>query len=187
MNFLECDLEDLIFEYSLTKEGRNILANRGLFIDRPLMRQVRLSTYGVADLIEIVGAHVIQINIIELKKGELSSKDYTQLCRYMTAIKRLVSIQGIDITVSGTLIGKSIKQEGDFCFLINEGRISVYTYEFDLEKGLVFNRSNGWHRPDEGEEGSLNKLIHGAYCDNYPEEVLEVMKISEQLNKENNE
>lgn len=187
MNFLECDLEDLIYECSLTKEGRDKLLDRGLYISRPLLRQVKLSTYGVADLIEISGGSNVHIDIIELKKGKLEPKDYLQLCRYMTAIKNLISLDGIRISVSGILIGKEIKPEKDFCYLINEGELFVYTYDFDIEKGLRFNRSYGWYRTDAEEIGSLNSLLNGVYSDTHMEFTPKKLESSKDLNKEDNE
>lgn len=56
MDFLEKDLEDLIYEASQTEEGRSKLVSRGLYPLRcPLKRQVPLGSYGIADLVEVRG------------------------------------------------------------------------------------------------------------------------------------
>ena len=53
MDFLEKDLEDIIWDASKTNEGRSILSKRGLDIEGKMFRQVSLAEYGRIDLASV--------------------------------------------------------------------------------------------------------------------------------------
>lgn len=163
MNVLEHELEEIIEQYSMTKEGCDKLKERGLPVNRGLLRQVRIGAYGIIDLMSI-HAHVsngnlfLHSNIYELKKGDIGIEALLQLCRYMSGIEHLLKEKEAlieekhnvllrDISVSGIAIGKSIKRGGDFVYLYNQMgvNISIYEYSIDVDKGLLFNEKfRGW-------------------------------------------
>ena len=54
MDFLEKDLEDIIWNAQSTREGREKLKSRGLNIQGKVFRQPNLGEYGIPDLVSIV-------------------------------------------------------------------------------------------------------------------------------------
>lgn len=166
MDFLEKDLETIIYETAQNKEGRMKLSERGLEIRGKLLRQVRIGTYGIADLITVeINRHKdsehINITIYELKKGVLNLDALTQASRYETGIRRFIEQNYYDedihfLTVNIILIGRSVEYNGDFLFLLNKcidsGDVDVYTYSYDID-GLKFERQySGWNIAEEGFE-----------------------------------
>lgn len=180
MKFLEEDLEQMIWEASGTPEGRDKLYERGLHIKSLLYRQVSLGSYGYTDLLGVsgkMGGGVI-LQVIELKKGELNCDHLMQLCRYITGLNRHISKHlqlPYEISIEAGLIGKSVKSSSDFVFLIDRTDVGIYTYEFDLEDGLIFNQPCGWKRNDETFSDELEDVFNGISTE-LDEEYLDFVK-----------
>ena len=83
MKFLEKNLEDIIFETDNEK-----LQERGLDIRGKKFRQLRLSHYGIADIVTVsrIGQS-LQIDIFELKKDVITVDTLLQALRYIEGIK----------------------------------------------------------------------------------------------------
>lgn len=163
MDFLEKDLETIIYETAQNKEGRMKLSERGLDIQGKLLRQVRIGAYGIADLITVEinrynDSKHINITIYELKKGALDLDALTQASRYETGIRSFIKQNYYDedshyLTVNIILIGRDVEYNSDFLFLLNKcmdrGDVGVYTYSYDID-GLKFDRQySGWSLTEE--------------------------------------
>jgi len=163
MNFLEKDLETIIFETSNEK-----LDKRGLCLYGKKIRQLRIGNYGVCDIVcisrEIKNVieqydwdkfHVFKyptllINIIELKKDEISANTLLQAIRYCTGIESYISKRtDINLEFSITLIGKTVAG-GDFIYSpsIIEN-LNIYTYEYGYD-GIKFKSHHGYKLSNEG-------------------------------------
>lgn len=164
MEFIEKDLENIIWDNAQTLEGREKLFSRGLDIRGKLFRQVNIGGYGIADLISVEierdrwGYDVI-VTIYELKKEQINVDTLTQACRYRQGIQRFVNarygdaIEDFYLTINITLIGKTVETQSDFVFLLNrcidDCNLSVYTYKYDID-GLCFEEVCGeWHKAKE--------------------------------------
>ena len=160
MNFLEKDLEDIIFNTDNEK-----LRARGLLIYGKKLRQVNLGSYGIADLITVKTVllnqewheekgHKLVVTIYELKKDSLGFLAFGQLCRYKTAIERMLDNYNmydyfVDYEINMVLIGKDIEQKNDFCYLVNNTEfLKTYTYSYGID-GLEFKQTFGWHMNGE--------------------------------------
>lgn len=131
MNFLEKDLEEIIFTSS-----RKELEDRGLYIGKrsKLLRQKKIGNYGIADLLEVSKPYyhpIIKrvckgsINVIELKQDKIGISAFLQALGYLKGIKRYLESRGCDelFNYEITLIGKTIDINSSY----------VYLYEFTNE------------------------------------------------------
>lgn len=186
MDFLEKDLEDIIYEASQTKEGRNFLMERNLPIQShgKMYRQVRLGSYGVADLIDISMDSVIDkcdrslslhVEIIELKKDLIDYKALGQSCRYFRAVKDMANLMldnerfdEYDFHIS--LIGSGIDNSDNDSFLFLYNEISdfadIFTYKYKMD-GIFFEYiPHTWHKTNPNFDQEVIKNIqHPAYSD----------------------
>ena len=158
MNFLEKDLEEIIFN---TPSG--ILLERGLPIFGIKKRQLRLGKYGIADLVTIewdslyLDKHYI-ITIYELKKDKIGISSFLQVLGYAKAIKSyLEDVRNIsNFKIKIVLIGKEVDTTGSFCYIpelfsndssgVALGQIydvNFYTYNFDIN-GFNFKSHYGY-------------------------------------------
>jgi hypothetical protein len=127
-----------------------------------LFRQVKVSTYGIIDLITVeieAGVKVpnICVTIYELKKGKIDLTAVGQISRYKTAVERFLdaSVRNgrgekiYDYTVFGVLVGDGYAN-GDVCFVVdNADWLCFYEYELSLKGGIGFNHDEGWKNTDE--------------------------------------
>lgn len=139
MNFLEKDLEDIIFE-----NDNDLLCERGLPISGIKMRQVNLGDYGIADLLTVERVpelNTLAVTVYELKKGKINTDALLQLSRYITGIKEYLIHRGSKcrVNIRGILIGDQIDTKTDFTFLYNllEDIVSAYSYNYELD-GMYF-------------------------------------------------
>lgn len=165
MNFLEKDLEQIIFETC-----NDTLMDRGLWITGEKIRQLKIGNYGIADLITwrrvTYGPclNYLEINIYELKKDRVGVSAFFQAVRYMKGIssymkrRRFMCNYGFNIH----LVGKSIDDSGSLCYLtdhINREAtdmsfgelltISFYEYKYDID-GLTFLETKGYELVNSG-------------------------------------
>jgi len=179
MDFLEKDLEDIIWE-NLGKENVRKLYDKGLdlfsiineinssqdIIESPLMkyRQLKIGNYGIADIVlveknydygfkgEIVPG--IDIYIIELKKGKIDLNAIKQTYRYKIGIERYLRQRGIklhNIKIYPVVIGKKINEDHDWVYMAESlDNLRVFSYNYAID-GLSFEEETFYyHLIDEG-------------------------------------
>lgn len=154
MNILEKEIEDVIFE-ALQNSPQDLI-DRGLPVStrKVYVRQPDLSVYGRAD---VVGFHVgnksrgsrhISIDIIEIKKDQITASTLLQAVRYAKAVEQYINatLKRTWADTSIILIGKSIDLNNDFLYFpdIFYG-VSYYTYGIDLHKGISFKKHSGYY------------------------------------------
>lgn len=160
MDFLERDLEDIIFSSNL-----HSLQQRGLDISGKRKRQVKIGNYGIADIITIskptyaeIGldgddmAHhgQITITIFELKQNKIDVNTLMQSYRYKKGVSSYIQSRCFEAKVEIVLIGKSIEQNGDFPYLVGElDGVDIYTYNYLID-GIHFVKRDGFYLNDEG-------------------------------------
>lgn len=153
LNFLEKDLEDIIFE-----TDNNILKNRGLSIRGYKFRQVNMGLYGVADIININKSYFdtngletlpfLKINIIELKKDAVDINTFFQSIKYARYLQLYFEKRDIDIRIEFTLIGKYIDTKNEFCYLSSVfDNVKFYTYKYQHD-GIYFHYRCGYQISD---------------------------------------
>lgn len=139
MKFLEKNLEDIIFETDNEK-----LQERGLDIRGKKFRQLRLSHYGIADIVTIsrIGQS-LQIDIFELKKDVITVDTLLQALRYLEGIKTYFRKRKFKKHVYYTirLCGKRIYNLRELSLLSSNintvEMIDLITYDYDFN-GLKF-------------------------------------------------
>ncbi len=191
MNFLEKDLEILIFEASKTLDGREQLRKRGLdFIFNPLHRQVDLGAYGILDLLQVqyetFGKQPkISIDVIELKKDEINVETFLQAIRYCTGIREYIKSRydDADISFNIHLIGKVLETKSNFCFLTDwidyQGfDLIFYEYKASLEVGFYFETKSGYHAKGRN-DGKMELFLD--LIESYQKET--ISKYVDELNK----
>jgi hypothetical protein len=143
MKFLEKNLEDIICETSNEK-----LQERGLLIDGKKFRQVKLSHYGVADIISVKRyGQSLHIDLIELKKDSISVDALIQSLRYVEGIRHYLRKRSFNRKVFFTikLCGNTVfnlKELSLLCSYItgnhkNVEFVDLYTYNYTME-GIFF-------------------------------------------------
>jgi hypothetical protein len=137
MNFLEKDLESIIYE-----APKSAISKSGLPFYGKVFRQLRIGNYGIADLVTvhrslIFSDHLI-IRIYELKKDKIYANALWQSIRYAKGITRFFEKRGIKESEDYTfqielfLVGSEIDDCHDFIYLPD---LMPYT-EFDRKTGL---------------------------------------------------
>lgn len=156
MRFLEKDLEDIIWE-----SDRDLLMDRGLYVTGHMKRQLRIGNYGIADLVtfkrEYYGCNrsILEINIYEIKRGDVGVAAFLQSMRYATGIRSYLEQRGIDnFNITITLIGDSLELSSEFVYIENfmsscGAEFNVYTYEYKID-GIKFKRESGYKMMNEG-------------------------------------
>lgn len=150
MNFLEKDLEEIIYESDLDK-----LKERGLPLKGICKRQLRIGNYGIADLVyfDIDRENKwLDINIVEIKKDNISLSAFMQLVRYKKGIQSYLNKRDTDffIRFEYTLIGRDIDRSSDLVYLPDlVPSLGIYTFDYDFD-GIKFQRHNNYVLTDEG-------------------------------------
>lgn len=172
MDFLEKDLEDIIYEATDEQLSE-------LFLDGKRFRQLRIGNYGISDLIfarkrynyewdhelrhPVISDVGIEIVICELKKDRICFKTFDQAIKYTKGISAHLSKKKFSkyfFTV--LLMGKSVDRSGSFLFLpdlfnqdnedentvfnqsVRSVRIHTFSYGFD---GIKFKNHSGYYIP----------------------------------------
>lgn len=164
MNFLEKDLEQIIWETESSK-----LEDRGLYnISGIKKRQVRIGNYGILDLMTVKrcespsGLKYLSITVFELKKESIGSETFLQAVRYCKGISRYLDERGFwEFELNISIIGKNIDPNSSVIFLPdliqgsdfgNLGKIAsmnILTYSYDFD-GISFKDHTGYKLINEG-------------------------------------
>lgn len=160
MDFLEKNLEDIIYENALTEEGRRKLNERGLPIKGKVFRQLYLGNYGRLDLLTIHSKSYINFpdalifDVYELKQGVINIETLLQAGRYLQGIKRILvesdhDLHSRELMFRIYLIGSEVDLNGDFALLCDcLCNVHLYTYSYNID-GIYFTKQYGYHRTNE--------------------------------------
>jgi hypothetical protein len=164
MDFLEKDLEEIIYN-----ADRELLQEKGLYINGILKRQLRIGNYGIADLVEFEKVYnegvsgfipKLKITIYELKKDSIGISAFLQAVGYMKGLQSYFSKRKInyDINFYIVLIGKDIDKKSSFSYLTDficsdyDGclnSLSCKTYKYEID-GIIFKDESEYKLIDEG-------------------------------------
>jgi len=163
MNFLEKDLENIIWESDNKKLQEKKLPIYGI-----KFRQLRIGNYGISDLITIRRDYYydsitkkfkpyIDITVYELKKEKVGISAFLQAIRYCKGIKTYVEDKYPDIyfKLNIVLCAKYVDLDSDFIYitdllntestipncLINSIRFFSFDYNID---GITFEKHSGY-------------------------------------------
>ena len=142
MDFIEKDLEDIIWNASQTDIGREELKNRGLEIHGKMYRQVNLGDYGRCDLLTIsIDGKNVCVHIYELKKGELSTSTLTQVLKYKRAVLDVLlgKLHNHQVSIKCTIVGRSTN--GCLERILSSIEVDSLIYRYEVN-GLFFDE--GW-------------------------------------------
>lgn len=150
MNFLEKNLEDIIFN-----SPKDELKKRGIDIRGKIKRQVKIGNYGIADIVSYninKKFREIDICVYELKKEKIDANSMMQAFRYCKGIQRYFEARNCNYFVfnfSVCLVGKNICT-GDFCYLNSFlDNVEVLTYDYDFD-GIKFKNCGTYSLREEG-------------------------------------
>jgi hypothetical protein len=159
MDFLERDLEDIIYNASFSD-----LAKAGLSVIGKRFRQLKIGNYGISDLVtasimaDDYGEKYYKITIYELKLNNIDLNAYLQLVKYATGILSYMRERTeLNVVIDFVLIGKKISQDSPILYfnqlihnhLPNEGYsglgdLNLYTYTYNID-GLKFILTIGYY------------------------------------------
>jgi len=123
MNFLEKDLEEIIF-----KADRDKLFEKGICDYGKFYRQLKIGNYGIADIVSIQRPYYHSgykkkikglITIYELKKDKISVSSFFQALGYLKGIKSYLCKKNKEFLFNYNivLIGKEIDLNSTVCYL----------------------------------------------------------------------
>lgn len=180
MDFLEKDLEDILFE-----SDQEDIRKRGLgyFSYNKLYRQVRLGNYGIADLISFKRyGKSSRIIVYELKNRLLDSAAFWQTVRYMKGIDHHMARNRLkfkNCEIVGEMVGREIDLKSDFCYFpAIQSKISMYTYGYKVD-GITFEYQQDSFTLNNPGEISLNSLGYTTKRDFLRDLVQEPLNIKE--------
>jgi len=157
MNFLEKDLEEIIFN-----ADNSSLHEKGLPIFGKKIRQLKIGGYGVADIVsyEKIGS-VIYIVVYELKKDKIGISAFLQALGYARGIQRYLENRDVsfDFKIGITLIGKTFDKNSTYCYLRDVIRdfigedmyrdfLNNFTYEYGFD-GIQFTNHGEYYNSRE--------------------------------------
>jgi hypothetical protein len=158
MDFLEKDLENIIFE---TENG--LLNERGLHIRGKKFKQIHIGNYGRLDLVTVTRQttsknsglmDIVTITIFEFKKDLIDVNTFLQALEYYKGVqswidkskKFLKCILEYEIV----LVGKSINFNSSFVYLTDFcSELDLYTYSYDFD-GITFEKITDYKLSNEG-------------------------------------
>lgn len=152
MDFLEKDLEDIIYEAPNPE-----LRERGLIIYGLKRRQVRIGNYGICDLLvhareeDLVDSPVI-FTIFELKKDCIGQSTFFQALKYARGLQSyLINTRGFfNFKIRITLVGRTIDLDTSFPYLpmiFEDVRLFTYSYSYS---GIQFTEGAYYKLIEEG-------------------------------------
>ena len=143
MKFSEKQLEDIIFN-----SDNSFLQEKGFDICGKKFRQLNINGYGVADLICVSrNGQLLNIDIVELKRDDISISSFMQALRYLDGIKHYLRKRRFGYTVKFTikLCGSSISDNRELNLMTKYIDvypfidIDFYTYRFAVD-GIFFDK-----------------------------------------------
>lgn len=163
MNFLEKNLEDIIFETPSDK-----LRERGLYIHAKRKRQLKIGNYGIADIVTLGrgytpnGIPYVEVQVLELKQDKVDVHTFFQAVRYIKGIQRWISEHHYSLELIRykiDLVGKSIDLHSPVIYLADIINIddfsifgldiNIYTYSYEFD-GIRFKNNHGYQLTNEG-------------------------------------
>lgn len=177
MDFLEKDLEQIIYQTLKSKNGYGKLYKRGLCFSYDqetmsflkLKRQVGIGNYGTADILAVNRYQdcpvdnlepFLEISIFELKKNIINIDTLLQVAKYYKGIKRYIEDyrnKCFDLHFNLILIGKEVDINSDFIYLFDIFNsleyIHFYTFLYDYNfDGIKFTETtlSDYKLSDEG-------------------------------------
>jgi hypothetical protein len=174
MNFLEKDLEQIIYE-----TPNEELRKRGLLIYGKKKRQLRIGKYGICDLITFStgdyneynptsyneetkdyifscqNVKYLDIDIFEFKKDKVGISAFLQAIGYAKGVERYLNRRmSNEFKINVTLIGRRVDLDSTFVYLTDiisseNFNLRLYTYDYDVN-GLNFKKHSGYKLNDEG-------------------------------------
>jgi hypothetical protein len=183
MKFLEKDLEEIIFSADNSE-----LLNRGLYLYKNKIRQLKLGNYGICDILawqkhnDYFHGNILKIQIIELKQNEVNFHTLSQSLKYARAIQRYLQFRKSKIVyqIDIVLIGKIVNDIDSTFYLptlfnSNEDKyqainnINIYSYGYEID-GLKFYDFNDIRLKNEGFSKNPNvindRLIVESFLNN---------------------
>lgn len=167
MNFLEKDLEDIIWESDNEK-----LQQRNLEINGKKFRQLKIGNYGILDLLTVEKKYYpcfgvlmpyLDITVYELKKEKVGVSTFLQAIRYVKGIKTYLEEKkpNIEFKLHISLCAKEVDIHSSFIFLLdlidsendvpNSMLNSISAYSFDyLLDGINFKSHYGYDLTNKG-------------------------------------
>jgi len=153
MDFLEKNLEDIIYAAMQSKEGLQMLYQRGLSvfeygINTKTIRQLNVGNYGTADIVTVERFSAEQnrraylnITVYELKKKTINLGVLLQVYRYCKGIKQYLSKRYFveEVNFKICLIGSEIDTHTDWVYMFDFElpEINVYKYNYQID-GIKF-------------------------------------------------
>lgn len=170
MNFLEKDLENIIWESDNEK-----LQERNLPIMGKKFRQFKIGSYGILDLMTVRRKYYydydletylpyLDITIYELKKEKVGISAFLQAIRYCKGIKTYFESKKpeIEFALNVVLVGKQVDTNSDFIFLLDlidfqesgnaNGlikRLKAYSFDYHID-GIKFKCHEGYDLIEKG-------------------------------------
>lgn len=159
----EKELEDWIFNRANSNKINPISGE----LIHSIYRQVDLGAYGIPDLITFwYGDGLLEITIIEVKKELITTKAIAQLARYKKAFDVYFSNFEHEIDLRIFAVAPEMSVGDDTVFLsdlvTDAFSFKSFTCSVDLEKGISFKQSHGWHKQNEVFD-KFNTLWAGEY------------------------
>ena len=152
MNFLEKDLETIIWENYAACEQRGLFLNYKNGFEHGLrFRQMGLHPFGVADLVNIYYNPFNNrcfVQIIECKRQQVNAATYLQAKRYGTAIEDIFFdfyLDGIKPEITYYLIGSELNTDGDLAHAIaKDESCKTYLYKYGVDGIRFEDHSRYW-------------------------------------------
>lgn len=154
MNFLEKDLETIIWEQYEACQQRGLRINFAPFEQGKRIRQMNLMPLGIADLVSIYYDPIFNecwLQVIECKRGKVTGDTYLQAKRYMAALEELlqntdlIGAHTIKVHTTIVLIGASVDTSTSLIHTIATDRSCLtYTYSYGVDGIRFDDKSNYW-------------------------------------------
>jgi len=163
MNFLEKDLENIIWESDNEK-----LQNKNLPIEGKKYRQLRIGNYGILDLMTISKDYIwcdikyktvpcIDITVYELKKEKVGISAFLQAVKYCKGIQSYIKTKGYEghYKIHIVLSAKEVDLNSDFIYLTDLfnhkysdslrkiNSVSFYSFSYDID-GIIFKKHENY-------------------------------------------
>lgn len=167
MNFLEKDLENIIWE-----SDNERLQEKNLPIYGKKYRQLKIGSYGILDLLTVKKRYwysvdddlyipYLDITVYELKKEKVGVSTFLQAVRYVKGIKSYLEEKHcMEAKYNIVLCAKEVDIHSSFIFLVDLimpmkepnnllNSISAFSFDYTLD-GIVFKKHEGYDLINKG-------------------------------------